>query len=78
MEKGFNTTVESTRKEIAEFISAKLKVLPISVMNLILESILMDVNSILKKTIEQEEERYTKELNVQKEQIEWAPKEETE
>ena len=79
MEKGFNTMVESTRKEIAELISVKIKMLPISVVSLILENVLIEVKALLDRAIAQEAIKYTAEQEkIKKEQNEWVPEEETE
>lgn len=62
MEQGFNTAVESARKELAELINSKLRSgIPVSVISLIVENTLFEVrngvgNAIKKESEEQEEQ----------------------
>ena len=76
MDKGFNTIVETTRKELTGVINASG--LPISVVSLIIENILMEVRNGVDKTIQQEAIKYAEQEKNISEQIEWVPEEETE
>ena len=70
MDKGFNTIVETTRKQLTEVINSSG--LPVSVVSLIIENILMEVRSAVEKSIQQEAINYAKQEQLKAEQVEWA------
>lgn len=72
MDKGFNTMVETTRKELAELITSKLQAgLPISVVSLIMESLLVEIRSGVDKALIQEANKYAEQEKLKTEQVEW-------
>lgn len=76
MDKGINTTIETTRKELENLINEKLKMgLPISVVSLIVESVLMEIRNNVDVVLQQESNRYAEQLNTQEEQVEWKDSE---
>lgn len=70
MDKGFNTTVETTRKQLTEVINSSG--LPISVVSLIIENILMEVRNGVEKSLIKEAEKYTEQEQLKSEQVEWV------
>ena len=70
MDKGFNTIVETTRKQLTEVINSSG--LPVSVVSLIIENILMEVRSAVEKSIQQEAINYAKQEQLKAEQVEWT------
>ena len=68
MDKGFNTTVETTRKQLTEVINSSG--LPISVVSLIIENILMEVRNGVDRTVQQEAIKYAEQEKLQAEQVE--------
>lgn len=73
MEKGFNTAVETTRKDLAELINSKLQMgIPFSVISLIIENTLMEVRNGVEKSLIKEAEQYTEQEQLKSEQVEWV------
>lgn len=68
-----NTEIETLRKELAELINSKLKAgIPISVVKLIAENILMELDNGLKTTLEQEAAKIQEQQLAESEQVEWV------
>lgn len=73
MEKGFNTAVESARKELAELINSKLQMgIPFSVISLIIENTLMEVRNGVEKSLIKEAKQYAEQEQLKSEQVEWV------
>ena len=73
MEKGFNTVVETARKDLTELINSKLQMgIPFSVISLIIENTLMEVRNGVEKSLIQEAEKYTEQEQLKSEQVEWV------
>ena len=73
MDKGFNTEVENTRKELAQLINEKLQMgIPFSVVSLIIENILVEVRTGVDKALQQEAVKYNELQQIQNEQVEWV------
>ena len=72
-QKGVNTVITDIRKDIAEAINNGLKQgLPVSVVTMIVENALMELNNALNITLENENKTYQEQLKVQEEQVEWV------
>lgn len=68
-----NTEIEKLRKELAELINSKLKAgVPISVVKLIAENVLMELDNGLKTTLEQEAAKMQEQQLAESEQVEWV------
>lgn len=74
MNKGINTTIEETKKELVTLINSKLNVLPISIVSLIVESVMMELRSGVDNALQQEAKSYAKQQEAESEQIEWVDK----
>ena len=73
MEKGFNTVVETARKDLTELINSKLQMgIPFSVISLIIENTLMEVRNGVDKSLIKEAEQYTEQEQLKSEQVEWV------
>lgn len=73
MDKGFNTAVETARKDLAELINSKLQMgIPFSVISLIIENTLMEVRNGVDKSLIKEAEQYTEQEQLKSEQVEWV------
>lgn len=73
MEKGFNTAVETARKDLAELINSKLQMgIPFSVISLIIENTLMEVRNGVDKSLVKEAEQYSEQEQLKSEQVEWV------
>lgn len=71
--KGFNTIVDETKKELAALINNKLSVgLPSSVIQLMLENLVYEIKQVVKYDKKQELERFNKENSKDNDgQVEW-------
>lgn len=60
MDKGINTIIEEAKNEFSNLVNSKIQIgLPISVINLILEVIIRDMNSSVKFAMEREAKEHT-------------------
>jgi hypothetical protein len=72
-QKGTNTIVTETRKEIADSINNGLKKLPISVVAMIVENALVELNQGLTDALANEGKVYQEQVQVEAEQVEYVP-----
>lgn len=74
-----NTEIEKLKKEIAELINTKLQAgIPISVVKLVMEGMLMEVNSGVKLALEQEAKQLQQQKETEANQVEWVEPEQPE
>ena len=59
--KGSNLAIEEAKREITSLINKQLQEIPIGVVKLLLESSLMEVNSLYGKIVEKETSEYEEE-----------------
>lgn len=72
-QKGVNTIIVDTRKDIANAINNGIKQgLPISVIAMIVENALMELNNGVNTALENENKSYQEQLKVQEQQVEWV------
>ena len=73
-QKGVNTIIVETRKDIANAINNGLKQgLPISVVAMIVENALMELNNGLNAALETEVKTYQEQVQIESEQVEYIP-----
>lgn len=72
--KGINTIVVEAKDSIVRTVNDCMKQgLPSAMVSIMLEGILMDLNNNVKKVLETEQEEYNKELEKEKNQVEYVP-----
>lgn len=69
-QKGSNTIVIESRKEITNAINEGLKKLPVAVIAMIVESALVELNDGLNKTLESENNSYQEQIEIENKQVE--------
>lgn len=70
MDKGVNTIILDAKQSITNTINEVLKQgVPVIVVNMIVESLLRDLDGALTNTIKQEQDKYEKQQEVQSEQV---------
>ena len=73
MRKGINTLIKETKDNIAKSINEGLASgLPIAVIHLMVDGIMLEINSTLNNALKQEADKYNEQLNLQNEQVEWV------
>lgn len=71
--KGDNVIITESKKEILDTINGCLsKGVPISVIGLIIENLMFEINNSLTNTIKKESEKYQEQLKVESEQVEYV------
>lgn len=63
--KGSNLAIEEAKREITSLINKQLQEIPIGVVKLLLESSLMEVNSLYSKIVEKETSEYEEESKIE-------------
>lgn len=72
--KGINTIVVEAKDSIVKTVNDCMKQgLPSAMVSIMLEGILMDLNNNVKKVLETEQDEYNKELEKEKNQVEYIP-----
>lgn len=73
MSKGFNTIVLESKGKLVQTVNEITKDVPISVVALMLENVLQEVNSITQQQVKQEKDKYEQEQKENIEQVEYVP-----
>lgn len=76
-QKGVNTIIVDTRKDIANAINNGLRQgLPISVVAMIVENALVELNNGVNTVLENENKVYQEQVQIENEQVEYIPEDE--
>lgn len=77
--KGVNTLILESKENLIEAINNCIRSgIPAAMVSIIVESLLSDLNNNVKVIIEKEKEEYEHQLEVENNQVEYVPEEETE
>lgn len=75
--KGSNTIVVEAKDSLVSTVNDCIQMgIPASMVSIMLENILHDLNLNVKKVLEMEQEEYLKQIEVEKQQVEYVPEEE--
>lgn len=72
MEKGINLLIKDTRDEITKVVNKSLQTLPISIIDMILDNVMLELKNGLTAQLEQEQRDYNEGLKVESEQVEYV------
>lgn len=77
--KGVNTLILESKENLIEAINNCIRSgIPAAMVSIIVESLLNDLNNNVKVIVEKEKEEYEHQLEVENNQVEYVPEEETE
>lgn len=75
--KGSNTIVVEAKDNLVNTVNQCIQMgLPAAMVSIMLENVLNDLNTNVKKVLEMEQEEYEKQVEVENQQVEYVPEEE--
>lgn len=75
--KGSNTIVVEAKDNLVNTVNQCIQMgLPAAMVSIMLENVLNDLNTNVKKVLEMEQEEYDKQVEVENQQVEYVPEEE--
>lgn len=75
--KGSNTIVIEAKDSLVNTVNDCIQMgIPVSMLSIMLENILHDLNSNINKVLEMEQQEYEKQVEVENRQVEYVPEEE--
>ena len=72
-DKGFNTLILESKGKLFNTVQEIAKEVPISIVALMLENILQEVNTLTQQQVKQEKEKYEQVQQAKSEQVEYVP-----
>lgn len=76
--KGSNTIVIEAKDSLVNTVNDCIQMgIPVSMLSIMLENILHDLNSNINKVLEMEQQEYEKQVEVENRQVEYVPEEES-